>query len=284
MSKKIHPWISDENVVTDFKEYFGENGIKKVQFFGEMIQKSMKLLLMVSGHPKYQNDNESNDLLNTYINSGKYAHTNEMNMIKAIDTTPMSRPSKTPKLTTKKDRAYYVLNYLKSIYPEEFTFKEYLDKSKELLERANDDRTIATNIELLEKDGAIAWIYDRYSYEDVLDEEGEIDPNKRKLTNKQRFKFTYNTQLIKENPYYLKDKTILKYADAIKRYVINVFVKKDLYEVTDNYINEFAYLNGFKNGKVWISLNVLMYQGFLNLTKVGKQGTNIYAVNSEAGD
>lgn len=279
MSKELHVRIPDENVVKLIDDHVTEKHGKKSYKKGKEVQKIIKIGLMVCGCPELQEDKESNDLLNTYINSGKYAHTNEINMIKAIDTTPMNRASNTLKLTTKKDRAYYVLNHLKSIYKEEFTFKNYLDKSKELLERANDNRTIASNIELLEKDGAVAWVYDRYNYHEVLDEEGDIDYNKRKLTSKQRFKFTYNTQLIKENQYYLKDKAILRFTDSIKRYIKNEHVNSIGNEITDSDIKEFAEVNGFESNYVWIGSNILMYQGFLKLMKTGAHGINIYAVN-----
>jgi len=278
MSKRFDVRIPDEIVIEMLNRFIDEKDEEKKYIKGKWTQKIIKIGLMVCGCPELQNDSESNELLNTYINSGKYAHTNNINMIKAIDTTPINKTSKASKLTTKKDRAYYVLNYLKSVYLQEFTFREYVDKSKELLDRANDNRTIASNIELLEKDGAIAWVYDRYTYDSIIGEDGEIDSNKRKLTMKQRFKFTYNTQLVKENPYYLKDKSILKCTDAIKRYVVNRG------ETNDTEINEFAEINGFKKRNVWIGINILMYQGVLNLTMVSCKGINIYDVTVEAGE
>ena len=280
MSKRLDVRIPDEIVIEILNRFIDGKQEENKYIKGKWTQKIIKIGLMVCGCPDLQNDSESNELLNTYINSGKYAHTNEMDMIKAIDTTPINSPSKTLKLTTKKDRAYYVLNHLKSIYEEGFTFRNYLDKSKELLERANDKRTIATNLELLEKDGSVAWVYDRYSYREVLDEEGEIDPNKRKLELNQKFKFTYNTQLIKENPYFVKDKRIKQFVDATKRYIKNEHPDG----VSDTKIKEFAEINGFNNHEIWIGSNILMYQGFLKLVQTSAEGINRYAINLEAGD
>ena len=89
-----------------------------------------------------------------------------------------------------------------------------------------------------------------------MDEEGDIDPNKRKLTRNQRFKFTYNTQLIKENPYYLKDKSIKKFNEALLRQF------KEDGDISGTQIKEFATVNGFSNKQLWIDINILMYQEY----------------------
>ena len=158
MSKRIHPWISDEDVLGDFKEHFSGITSKKSHYLGEMIQKAMKLILAVYGHEKYINDFEVKEIWE--INrENTHAHDPEINMIKAVDNTP-------PSLVTKREKVYAVLLFLQNEYDETFTSKQFKSAAAKVV-GVSDSRTLNSYIRILKDDKRIKDNMEANTYEFV---------------------------------------------------------------------------------------------------------------------
>jgi len=160
MSKKIHPWIPDEELVDYFKKFFGKISNKNKQYFGEMLQKSMKLILTFYGDDKYKFDPEVEQLWNVYSDITGIPHTKdqEINMIKAIDNTPV-------KLRNKKERAYAAMYLLMMEADEIFTIEEF---TKFVNELGYGNRTVKGYLELLGRRKEIIRINDtKYKFRDM---------------------------------------------------------------------------------------------------------------------
>lgn len=159
MSKKIHPWIPDEELVDYFKKFFGNISSKNKQYFGEMLQKSMKLILTFYGDDKYKFDHEVEQLWKIYSDITGIPHTKdqEIPMIKAIDNTPI-------KLRNKKERSYAAM-YLTMMETDEiFTVEDF---TKNVNDLGYGNRTVNGYLELLERRHEISRLDEkRYKFKD----------------------------------------------------------------------------------------------------------------------
>jgi len=142
LSIRFYPRIPDESVVKLYKQKVEEKHGRLFASLGEETEQALKLHLMIKFEVDFPEDPRLEQLLDRYLG---IAHTreqhNNMQVSEDINTEP-------EKCKTKKERAYFAMNYLKRNHLEQITHRDYTLATTKLFGQS-DYRTIKSNLEIL---------------------------------------------------------------------------------------------------------------------------------------
>ncbi|WP_321421699.1 hypothetical protein [uncultured Methanobacterium sp.] len=144
MSIRFYPRIPDESVVKLYKQKVEEKHGRLFASLGEETEQALKLHLMIKFEVDFPDDLRLEQLLDRYLG---VAHTRDQynNMENNGDLSTQTQPEN---CKTKKERAYFAMNYLKRNHLEQITHHDYTLATTKLFGQS-DYRTIKSNLEIL---------------------------------------------------------------------------------------------------------------------------------------
>lgn len=150
MSLRFGPRIPDESIVKLYKEKIREKHGRLYAALGEETEQALKLHLMIKFDVDFPDDHQLDQLLDSFLGVA-HTQTQDEKMFVTLETNDLKNPED---CKTKKERAYFAMNYLKRNHLERITHKNYVKACSDLFGQS-DYRTIKTNLEILTNDGAL---------------------------------------------------------------------------------------------------------------------------------
>ncbi len=150
MSIRFYPRIPDESVVKLYKQKVEEKHGRLFASLGEETEQALKLHLMIKFDVDFPDDPRLEQLLDQYLG---VAHTRgeDNNMSQNEDLKIKTDPEN---CKTKKERAYFAMEYLKRNHLEQITHGDFTLATTKLFGQS-DYRTIKSNLELLVNNGGL---------------------------------------------------------------------------------------------------------------------------------
>lgn len=150
MSLRFGPRIPDEIIVKLYKEKVKEKHGRLYAALGEETEQALKLHLMVKFDVDFPDDPELDQLLDAFLGVA-HTQTPEEKTFVTLETNDLKNPED---CKTKKERAYFAMNYLKRNHLEQITHKNYVKACSDLFGQS-DYRTIKTNLDILTGNGEL---------------------------------------------------------------------------------------------------------------------------------
>lgn len=150
MSLRFGPRIPDESIVKLYKEKIRETHGRLYAALGEETEQALKLHLMIKFDVDFPDDHQLDQLLDSFLGVA-HTQTQDEKMFVTLETNDLKNPED---CKTKKERAYFAMNYLKRNHLERITHKNYVKACSDLFGQS-DYRTIKTNLGILVTDGEL---------------------------------------------------------------------------------------------------------------------------------